>query len=64
MNLHAKVAMVTGAGTGIGKHVTIALLREGYSVVLAARRRDPLEATVRETKEARFPNFGRAYRCA
>jgi NAD(P)-dependent dehydrogenase (short-subunit alcohol dehydrogenase family) len=51
MNSHAKVALVTGAGTGIGKHVTIALLREGYSVVLAARRRDPLEATVRETKE-------------
>jgi NAD(P)-dependent dehydrogenase (short-subunit alcohol dehydrogenase family) len=51
MNSCSKVALVTGAGTGIGKHVTIALLREGYSVVLAGRRRDPLEATVRETKE-------------
>jgi NAD(P)-dependent dehydrogenase (short-subunit alcohol dehydrogenase family) len=51
MNSGAKVALVTGAGTGIGKHVTIALLREGYSVVLAGRRLDPLEATVRETKE-------------
>jgi NAD(P)-dependent dehydrogenase (short-subunit alcohol dehydrogenase family) len=51
MNSRAKVALVTGAGTGIGKHVTIALLREGYSVVLAGRRRDPLEAIVQETKE-------------
>ena len=45
------MALVTGAGTGIGKHVTIALLREGYSVVLAGRRRDHLEAAVRETRE-------------
>jgi len=51
MNSRAKVALVTGAGTGIGKHVTIALLREGYSVVLAGRRRDPLEAIVHETRE-------------
>jgi NAD(P)-dependent dehydrogenase (short-subunit alcohol dehydrogenase family) len=51
MNSGAKVALVTGAGTGIGKHVTIALLREGYSVVLAGRRLDPLEATVREAGE-------------
>jgi NAD(P)-dependent dehydrogenase (short-subunit alcohol dehydrogenase family) len=51
MNSHAKVALVTGAGTGIGKQVTIALLREGYSVVLAGRRRDPLDAIVHETKE-------------
>ena len=55
MNSGAKVALVTGAGTGIGKHVTIALLREGYSVVLAGRRLDPLEATVRETKELGKP---------
>ena len=40
-----KVAIVTGAGTGIGKHVALALLQEGYSVVLAGRRREPLEAT-------------------
>ena len=51
MNSGAKVALVTGAGTGIGKHVAIALLREGYSVVLSGRRLDPLETTVRETKE-------------
>jgi len=48
-----KVALVTGAGTGIGKHVTNALLREGYSVVLAGRKRDALEATVEEAREHR-----------
>ena len=51
LNSPTKVALVTGAGTGIGKQVAIALLREGYSVVLAGRRRGPLEATVQETRE-------------
>jgi NAD(P)-dependent dehydrogenase (short-subunit alcohol dehydrogenase family) len=51
MNSPTKVALVTGAGTGIGKQVAIALLREGYSVVLAGRRPGPLEATVQETRE-------------
>jgi hypothetical protein len=37
--------MVTGAGPGIGRAVALALLEEGYSVVLAGRRRDPLEQT-------------------
>jgi NAD(P)-dependent dehydrogenase (short-subunit alcohol dehydrogenase family) len=43
-----KVAIVTGAGSGIGKHVALALLREGYAVALAGRRSAPLEATVDE----------------
>ena len=43
-----RVAIVTGAGTGIGKCTTLALLREGYSVTLAGRRREPLEATIEE----------------
>jgi NAD(P)-dependent dehydrogenase (short-subunit alcohol dehydrogenase family) len=43
-----KVALVTGAGTGIGKGVALAFLREGYRVVLAGRRADPLAMTVRE----------------
>ena len=64
MNSRAKVALVTGAGTGIGKHVAIALLREGYSVVLAGRRRDPFGSHSSRNQGARFPNFGRAYRCA
>jgi NADP-dependent 3-hydroxy acid dehydrogenase YdfG len=42
----AKVAVVTGGGTGIGRAVGLALGQEGYSVVLAGRRKEPLEATV------------------
>jgi NAD(P)-dependent dehydrogenase (short-subunit alcohol dehydrogenase family) len=41
-----KVAIVTGAGSGIGRATTLALLREGYSVALAGRRLDPLEQTI------------------
>jgi NAD(P)-dependent dehydrogenase (short-subunit alcohol dehydrogenase family) len=43
-----KVAIVTGAGTGIGKGVAIGLLEEGYSVLLAGRRAGLLEQTVGE----------------
>lgn len=39
-----KVAVVTGAGTGIGMHTTLALLGSGYSVVAAGRRTAKLEA--------------------
>jgi len=45
-----KVAVVTGAGTGIGKHAALALLEEGYAVALAGRRKDPLEETAAEAK--------------
>ncbi|MYD43113.1 MAG: SDR family oxidoreductase [Gammaproteobacteria bacterium] len=44
----SKVAIVTGAGTGIGKYTTLALLKEGYSVALAGRRAAMLEAVVAE----------------
>ena len=43
-----KVAVVTGAGTGVGRAVTLALLREGYAVVLAGRRIEMLEAVAKE----------------
>jgi NAD(P)-dependent dehydrogenase (short-subunit alcohol dehydrogenase family) len=43
-----KIALVTGAGSGIGKHVALGLLREGYSVVLTGRRKEALDATARE----------------
>jgi len=39
----SKVAIVTGAGSGIGKAVALALLRAGYAVALAGRRRDRLD---------------------
>jgi len=48
MSLLGKVAIVTGAGTGIGKCTALALLREGCSVALAGRRVEPLEMTMRE----------------
>jgi NAD(P)-dependent dehydrogenase (short-subunit alcohol dehydrogenase family) len=39
-----KIALVTGAGTGVGKAATLALSSAGFAVVLAGRRREPLEA--------------------
>jgi NAD(P)-dependent dehydrogenase (short-subunit alcohol dehydrogenase family) len=45
MSSAGKVAIVTGAGSGIGRATAIALLREGYSVVLAGRRPEALEET-------------------
>ena len=43
MGTNGKVAIVTGAGTGIGKAAAVALLAAGYHVALAGRRREPLE---------------------
>ena len=44
-----KIAIVTGAGTGIGKHTALALLERGYAVVLSGRRGDLLEAVAEES---------------
>lgn len=52
MNTNGKVAVITGAGSGIGKRTALALLAEGYSVVLAGRRADALEQTIAEAGEA------------
>src|SRR5213596_1958292 len=38
-----KVAIVTGAGSGVGKAVALALMKDGYHVALAGRRKDMLE---------------------
>src|ERR1043166_8607189 len=43
-----KVAVVTGAGTGVGRAVALALMGDGYSVVLAGRRQEPLAKTAEE----------------
>ena len=49
---HNKVAIVTGAGTGIGKAVALTLLKDGYRVALAGRRKEPLDKTISEAGEA------------
>ncbi len=45
MSFHTKVALVTGAGTGIGRAAALALHRDGFDVVLAGRRRELLDET-------------------
>ena len=45
MNKRSKVAIVTGAGSGIGRAVAIGLLDDGYAVVLAGRRSESLQQT-------------------
>jgi len=52
MESSRKIALVTGAGSGIGRHVAIALAQNGYSVVLAGRRKERLEATELEVRQA------------
>jgi NAD(P)-dependent dehydrogenase (short-subunit alcohol dehydrogenase family) len=46
--------IVTGAGSGIGRYVAVALAQNGYSVVLAGRREEPLEATTIEVRQANY----------
>ena len=53
-----RVAIVTGAGTGIGKHAALALLQEGYAVALAGRRKDLLEATAEEATAGEAKSIG------
>jgi NAD(P)-dependent dehydrogenase (short-subunit alcohol dehydrogenase family) len=48
MTTSSRVAIVTGAGSGIGRSVALALLREGYAVALAGRRKEMLEAVAKE----------------
>src|SRR5262245_59137509 len=50
-----KIALITGAGSGIGRAATLALAKDGYSVVLAGRRKDALEAVEKEAKAAGAP---------
>ena len=52
MTSHSKVAIVTGAGTGVGKAAALALLADGYRVVLAGRRPEPLAEVIAESGAA------------
>jgi NAD(P)-dependent dehydrogenase (short-subunit alcohol dehydrogenase family) len=44
----AKIAIVTGAGTGVGRGAALALMKAGFTVVLAGRRRDKLQEVANE----------------
>ncbi len=49
MDQSGKIALVTGASSGIGKHTAIAFLKAGYSVVVTGRRAEKLEETIAES---------------
>ncbi len=53
----SKVALVTGAGTGVGKAVSLALMKEGYALVLAGRRKEPLDETASEGRSTGMPTL-------
>ena len=55
MSSTAKVAIITGAGSGIGRHAAIALAENNYSVALAGRHSESLEETAGLISEA-HPN--------
>ena len=48
-----KIAVVTGAGSGIGRAAAVTLMREGYAVALAGRRKEALEATAAQAAGGR-----------
>ena len=52
MRSTSKVAIVTGAGSGVGKAAALALLKDGWNVVLAGRRVGPLDEVVAESGAA------------
>ncbi|TXH33350.1 MAG: SDR family oxidoreductase [Rhodospirillaceae bacterium] len=47
MSRHGRIAIVTGAGSGIGRSVAIALLNDGYQVMLTGRHKETLDETIR-----------------
>ena len=57
MSANGKIAMITGAGSGIGRAVALAMMKEGYSVVIAGRRQDALDETVALGMEYNVPTL-------
>lgn len=51
MNASRKIALVTGAGSGVGRLTALALLDDGWTVVLAGRRAEPLQTLAAEAAE-------------
>ena len=51
MGSNGKVAIITGAGTGIGKATALVFLKDGYRVAFAGRRQDVLENAIKEAGE-------------
>ena len=50
MSTTGKVAVITGAGSGVGKAAALALAADGYCLVLAGRRVEPLEAVAQQAQ--------------
>ena len=58
-----KYAVVTGAGSGVGRAAALALLADGWTVALAGRRADALAETVGPRRQCRAARPARADRC-
>jgi NAD(P)-dependent dehydrogenase (short-subunit alcohol dehydrogenase family) len=58
MASNGKVALITGGGSGIGKASALALAREGFAIVVAGRRSEPLEAVVSEIESMQGKALG------
>jgi NAD(P)-dependent dehydrogenase (short-subunit alcohol dehydrogenase family) len=58
MASNGKVALITGGGSGIGKASALALAREGFAIVVAGRRPEPLQAVVGEIEALQVNGLG------